>query len=221
VLTRGGTSADGRPRRRPAAVAAGGVTPASWRLGQANKRVWDLCWYKRKAGATRVGVASGPWVEFTVAAPMADGGSVPEPMRAAARSTPFIGARALGRGSRYGARAVRGATANDSPGAARCAYGDVRRSAGEVRWCGHWLGGGEVGLLSLRRWDAWRRGFGCERRCEALGPAVAVGYLRSCPVGRRHGQRGPARATSCVGASRRGSIFKWPCSNANFSKFSK
>jgi hypothetical protein len=98
---------------------------------------------------------------------MADGGSVPGPMRVAASSTPFIGARALGRGSRYGTRVVRSMTANGSPGAAWCAYGDVRGRAGEVWRCGHWLGGGEVGLLGLRRCDAWRRGFGCERRCEA------------------------------------------------------
>jgi hypothetical protein len=122
-------------------------------------------------------------VEFTVAAPMADVSSLPGPMRAAASSTPYIGTRALERGSLYGARAVRGGTANGSLGAARCAYSDVRGSAGEVRRCGHWLGGGEVGLLDLRRWDAWRRGFGCERRCVALGPAVTAGYRRSCPVG--------------------------------------
>jgi hypothetical protein len=70
VLTRGGTSAGGRPRRRPEAAAAGGVTPPSWRLGLANKRVWDLCWYKRKAAA-RVGVESGRRVEPAVST---DGG---------------------------------------------------------------------------------------------------------------------------------------------------
>jgi hypothetical protein len=119
------------------------------------------------------------------------GSSVPGAMRAAASSTPFIGARAVGRGTRYGARAVRGATANGSLGAARRAYGDVRGSAGEVRWCGHWLGGGEVGLLGLRMWDAWRRGFGCGRRSGAMGPAVAAVLRRLCLVGQWRGLAWP------------------------------
>jgi hypothetical protein len=213
VLTRGGERAGGWARRRPAAAAAGVITPASRRLGVANKRGWDLCWYKGEVGAACVCVASVRRVEFTVAAPMADDGARLGVRRQRARlasSTAYIGARALERGSRYGTRAVRGATANGSLGAARCAYGDVRKNAGVVRRCGHWLGGGEVGLLGLRRWDAWRGGFGCERRCEALGPAVTAGYRRSCLVGRWRGRRGPAHATSCVGASRRGSISSGP-----------
>jgi hypothetical protein len=210
VLTRGGERAGGRARRRLAAAAAGSSTLANRRLDLANKRAWKLCGCKRKVGVARVGVASVRRVEFTVAAPMVDGSLLPGPRCATANLTPFIGAHALGRGSQYGARAVRGATANGSPGAARGAYDDVRGSAGEVRQRGHCLGGGKVGVLGQRMRDAWRGGCGCERRCEALGPAITVGYRRSCLVGRRRGRRGPARATSSVGANRHGSISNGP-----------
>jgi hypothetical protein len=210
VLTRGGERAGGRARRRPAAAAAGSSTPANRRPGLANKRAWKLCGCKRKVGVARVGVASIRRVEFTVAAPMADGGSLPGPRRAAVKSTPFIGACALGRGSRYGARAVQGPTANGSPGAARGAYDDMQGSAGEVQRHDHWLGGGKVGVLGQRMRDAWRRGCGCKRRCEALGPAVTAVYRCSCPVGRRRGRRGQARATLSVGANQRGSISNGP-----------
>jgi hypothetical protein len=124
VLTRGGERAGGWARRRPAAAAAGVITPASRRLGVANKRGWDLCWCKGEAGAARVSVASVRRVEFTVAAPMADDGArlgVRRQRAGLASSTAYIGTRALERGSRYGTRAVRGATANGSLGAARCA----------------------------------------------------------------------------------------------------
>jgi hypothetical protein len=90
------------------------------------------------------------------------------------------------------------------------AHEDVRGSAGEVRRRSHWLDGGKVGVLGHRMRDAWRRRCGYEHRCEALGPAVTAGYGRSCLVGRRRRRRGPARATSSVGANRRGSISNGP-----------
>jgi hypothetical protein len=57
VLTCGGESAGGRARWRPAAAAAGVITPVIRWLGVANKRGWDLCWRKGGggAGAARVG----------------------------------------------------------------------------------------------------------------------------------------------------------------------
>jgi hypothetical protein len=63
VLTRDGERAGGRARRRPAAAAAGVITPASRRLGMANKRGWDLCWRKGGGQEQHVSVlqASGGW----------------------------------------------------------------------------------------------------------------------------------------------------------------
>jgi hypothetical protein len=49
-------------------VAAGGNTPASWRLGQNNKRTGELLGTLGQAGATRVGGASGRRVGFTMSA---------------------------------------------------------------------------------------------------------------------------------------------------------
>jgi hypothetical protein len=66
VLTCGRTSTGGRPRRRPTAVAAGGVTPASWLLGLANKPVWDFWWCKGKVGAACVCSASSRRVELAM-----------------------------------------------------------------------------------------------------------------------------------------------------------
>jgi hypothetical protein len=73
VLTRGGERAGGWARRRPAAVATGVITPASWRLGVANKRGWDLCWSKREAGAARVCGEKRPEVDLAVST-LVDGG---------------------------------------------------------------------------------------------------------------------------------------------------
>jgi hypothetical protein len=106
------------------------------------------------------------------------GGSVPGAMHAAASSTPFIGARALGRGSRYGTRAVRGATANGSLGAARRTYGDVRGSAGEVRRCDHWFARPEnVERVATRVW-VWTsvrsRGTGGRSGAPAVVPGRPV-----------------------------------------------
>jgi hypothetical protein len=53
-------------RPAPTAAAAGGITPASWRLGQNNKRTGELLGTLGQAGATRVGGASGRRVELTV-----------------------------------------------------------------------------------------------------------------------------------------------------------
>jgi hypothetical protein len=58
------------------AAATGARTPASWRLGLSNKREGKLQGVLGHAGAARVGGASGWRVEFTVAAPMADGGGL-------------------------------------------------------------------------------------------------------------------------------------------------
>jgi hypothetical protein len=71
VLTCGGIGAGGRPRRRPPAAAAGGVTPASWQLGLANKREGDLQGVLGHAEAARVSGASGRRVELAVST---DGG---------------------------------------------------------------------------------------------------------------------------------------------------
>jgi hypothetical protein len=70
VLTHGGERAGERARRRPA---AGVITPASWRLGVANKRGWDLCWCKREAGAARVCGEKRPEVDLAVST-LVDGG---------------------------------------------------------------------------------------------------------------------------------------------------
>jgi hypothetical protein len=83
------------------AAAAEARTPASWRLGLSNKRVGKLLGVLRQVGATRVGGTSGRRVELGVGATGGgNGGSVPGAMRAAASLTPFVGTRALRRGSR-------------------------------------------------------------------------------------------------------------------------
>jgi hypothetical protein len=66
ALTCGGNGAGGRPRRRPAAAVAAGVTPTSWWLGLSNKRKGELLGILGQAGATRVGGASGRRVELAV-----------------------------------------------------------------------------------------------------------------------------------------------------------
>jgi hypothetical protein len=83
------------------AAAAGARTPASWKLGLSIKRVGKLLGVLRHEGATCVGGTSGRRVELGVGATGdGNGGSVPRAMRTAASSTPFVGARALRRGSR-------------------------------------------------------------------------------------------------------------------------
>jgi hypothetical protein len=64
VLTCGGTSAGGRARRRPAAGAAGGVTPASLQLGLGNKWKGELQGVLGKVGAARVDGDNGRRVEL-------------------------------------------------------------------------------------------------------------------------------------------------------------
>jgi hypothetical protein len=98
------------------AAAAGARTPASWRLVLSNKREGKLQGVLGHAGAARVGGASGWRVEFTVAAPMADGGGL-RVARGGGRPA-FIGKRALAKGSResshggprHGATAVQAAS---------------------------------------------------------------------------------------------------------------
>jgi hypothetical protein len=61
-----------------------------------------------------------------------------------------------------------------------------------------------------------RGGLGANVGAEALGLAVAAVLRRSCPVGSAAGAT--QRVTSCVGASRHGSNFEWPCSTVFYSK---
>jgi hypothetical protein len=205
---------------RGPAAAAGSSTPANRRPGLAKKRVWKLCGCKRKVGVARVGVASVRRAEFTMATPMADGGSLQGPRRAAANLTPFIVARALGRGSRYGARTVQGATANGSPGAAR---GRARGRARERRrstaaqplvgrrqgWCARPQNAGRVATTVWVRTSVRGLGTSGHRGVRAFVPGRSTApptrpSARDVERGRK-----PARFN-----------FKWPCSNANFSKFS-
>jgi hypothetical protein len=76
VLSCGGEATGGRVRRRLAAAAAGGVTPASWQLGPGNKRRGKLRGVLGQAGAARVGVASGRRVELAVGTTGGDNGGL-------------------------------------------------------------------------------------------------------------------------------------------------
>jgi hypothetical protein len=67
--------AGGRGRRAPTAAAAGETTPASWRLGQNNKRTGRLLGTLGKARAIRAGGASDRRVEFTGSTDGGNGGS--------------------------------------------------------------------------------------------------------------------------------------------------
>jgi hypothetical protein len=65
-------------------------------------------------------------------------------------------------------------------------------------------------------------GFGCGRRCGAVGPAVVVVHRRLCPVGWRRELAWP-RARCRAWARTRGAAdlkqSTWPCSTAFCSKF--
>jgi hypothetical protein len=148
VLTHGGNRAGGRPRRRLAAAAARGSSPANWRHGPDNKWLEELWWCIRKGTVHSSGHRANRNKELAVR-PLMAGWRLydmrqrwfPRAKRVAAlyrRSCLGEGVTQSSTGSRYDTRAVRGATANGSPGAAQRVYGDVAVgwSAPRAETCG-------------------------------------------------------------------------------------
>jgi hypothetical protein len=79
------------------------------------------------------------------------------------------------------------------------------------------LGGGAGRFRAVHECAARGRGvLGANVGAEALGLAVTAVLRRSCPVGDAAGAT--QRAMSCVGSSRHGSNFEWPCSTVFYSK---
>jgi hypothetical protein len=120
-IARGAELVDGYP-----AAAAGTLAPVTRRLGQANKRAQELQGVLVECGAARVCEEKQAEMEFTVRAPMADGGGLVL-ARGEDRPALYLSSRRL--------RRWLGHQVEASPGMGRSMAG-VRRT-GRRRACGH------------------------------------------------------------------------------------